>query len=306
MKEKSDRKKELRGIVFNIQRYSIHDGPGIRTTVFLKGCPLKCFWCHNPESQKIKPEISLNKRICNLCGACVHVCPHGANSLSEASSTVDRGKCLACGKCASVCPTQARTLVGKYMTVAEVMDEIMRDKLFYDNSGGGVTLSGGDPTMQSKFSLQLLRKCKENGLHTAIETCGYSSWATIEGLLAYLDYVLYDIKCLEPVKHRNATGKHNRMIIENARKIAGRTAMKIRVPLVPQFNDSSKDVEAIGRFTRQELGLSASHLELLRYNKLGEGKYERLDRECDRRSFEPQSEEKVRELETIISRECRS
>ena len=185
----------------------------------------------------------------------------------------------------------------------EVMDEILRDKVFYDNSGGGITLSGGEPTLQSRFALQLLRECKENGLHTAIETCGYSSWATLEGLLAYLDYALYDVKCLEPVKHRNATGKHNSMIIENARKIAGRTAMKIRVPLVPQFNDSSEDIEAIVRFTRQELGLSACHIELLPYNKLGEGKYERLDRECERQSFEPQSAEKVRELETIISRE---
>jgi len=190
------------------------------------------------------------------------------------------------------------------MTVDEVMDEILRDKVFYDNSGGGVTLSGGDPTVQSKFALQLLRRCKENGLHTAIETCGFASWATMEGLLAYLDFVLYDMKCLDPVKHRNATGKHNRLIIENAKKIADRRTMRVRVPLVPGFNDSPEDIESIALFVSQELRLSPSHMDLLPYNKLGEGKYERLNKECAQPFLESQSEAMVRTLEDIIKCDC--
>jgi pyruvate formate lyase activating enzyme len=291
---------KLKEFVFNIQRYSVHDGPGIRTTVFLKGCPLTCFWCQNPESQKKRPEVLLNKTICTRCGRCVHVCLSGANSLSEKSSTIDRDKCVGCGKCVEVCLSQCRTLVGKAMTVDEVADEVLRDKKFYENSGGGVTLSGGDPIMQPEFALQVLQKCKEHGLHTAIETCGFTSWPILEGLLAYTDLCLYDIKCLDPMKHQNATGKPNQPIIENAKKIAKSKKMMVRVPLVPGFNDSVEDIRAIVLFVKDELNLNPSDIDLLPYNKLGEGKYERLDRNGVRPSLESQSEEQIETLEAII------
>lgn len=293
------RRKETKGIIFNIQRYSIHDGPGIRTTVFLKGCPLRCFWCQNPESQETKPEILINKSVCSLCGRCIDICPAGANRFSEKGSIIDRGKCLGCGKCIEVCSVQGRTLVGREMTVNEVMGEVLRDRIFYENSGGGVTLSGGDPIVQPKFSLEILRRCKEQGLHTAIETCGLTLWPILKGLLNHTDLILYDIKCLDPIKHQNATGKHNRLIIENVKKIAKSKAMKVRVPLVAGFNDSVEDIREILEFVKGELKLSSVDIDLLPYNKLGEGKYERLDRESSRPSLETQSEEHIRMLEII-------
>jgi pyruvate formate lyase activating enzyme len=289
-----------KGIVFNIQRYSIHDGPGIRTTVFLKGCVLRCYWCQNPESQAMKPEILLNKNTCTLCGRCVDVCVIGASSRGAKSSVIDRDTCIGCGACVEVCPVHARVLVGREMTVHDVMAEVLRDKAFYDNSQGGVTLSGGDPIAQPEFALQLLRACKDRGLHTAIETCGLTAWPVLERLLDYTDLVLFDFKCLDPVRHRKATGKGNRRIIDNARKVSRSKTMRVRVPLIPGFNDSPQDVKAVLRFAQEELGLRGSDIDLLRYNQLGEVKFERLEREGVRPSMEPQTEEYINALEAII------
>ena len=212
--------KGTQGVIFNIQRYSIHDGPGIRTTVFLKGCQLRCFWCQNPESQRRRPEVFLKKSVCTLCGRCVAACPEGASSLVDGASVIDRTKCTGCGKCVEVCPDGARTLMGKWVSVQQVMRELVRDKRFYDNSAGGITLSGGDPTAQPKFAQSLLRACKDAGLHTAIETCGCTSWPVLERLLEHVDLVLFDIKHSDSAKHREGTGKPNRLILENARMIA--------------------------------------------------------------------------------------
>lgn len=297
---KIDTIKGQQGIIFDIQRYSIHDGPGIRTTVFLKGCPLKCFWCQNPESQAIKPQVLLNKSKCSLCGKCVIICPNGANSLSEESSTIDRSKCLGCGKCAEVCPNQARRLAGKCLTINEIMDEILKDKKFYDNSGGGITLSGGEPTTQPEFALAILRSCKEEGLHTTLDTCGYSRWPTLQKLLKYTDLVLYDIKCIHLEKHYEATGKPNNLILDNAKKIAKYKRMRIRVPLIPGFNDFPEDIRAIVRFVKAELG--SVDIDLLPYNKLGESKYDHMD--LAGVHLEPQSEEHVQTLEAIIKSDC--
>ena len=170
--------------------------------MFLKGCSLKCFWCQNPESQETKPEVLLNKSVCSLCGLCVDIGPIGANRLSEKGPIIDRKRCLGCGKCVEVCSSQGRTLVGTEMTVDEVMDEVLRDKAFYDNSEGGVTLSGGNPIMHPEFSLELLRKCEEQGLHTPIETCELTSWPILKGLLDHTDLILYDSKCLDAIKQR--------------------------------------------------------------------------------------------------------
>jgi pyruvate formate lyase activating enzyme len=267
-----------KGVVFNIQRYSIHDGPGIRTTVFLKGCPLRCFWCQNPESQKRKPEVFLDKSRCTLCGQCVATCPTGASSLSETSSLIDRYACIGCGKCVEVCPNEARSLVGKYMTAGEVMQQVQKDKKFYENSGGGVTLSGGEPTAQPRFACAILKTCKEAGLHTVLDTCGYVPWQTMEKLLGYVDLVLYDIKCIQERTHREATGKSNRIILENAKRVAQCKAIMVRVPIIPGFNDSAEQIGAISHFVKAELG--SVDIELLPYSKMGEIKYERLDRAC--------------------------
>ena len=289
-----------KGIVFNIQRYSIHDGPGIRTTVFLKGCVLRCFWCQNPESQAMKPEIMLNKEACTLCGRCEVACEIGAASLSEESAAIDRKRCVGCGRCVDACPVRARVLAGKEMTVPDVLTEVLRDKPFYDNSGGGVTLSGGDPVMQPTFARNLLAACKGQGLHTCIETCGLATWTTMRGLLDYTDLVLFDLKSLDPAKHRRATGKDNRVILENARRIAKLRKITIRMPLIPGFNDSPGDVTEILSFVKDGLGLASSSLHLLRYNQLGEAKFDRLGREGMRPAMQPQPQEYIEELEAII------
>lgn len=291
--------KETTGIIFNIQRYSIHDGPGIRTTIFFKGCPLTCFWCQNPESQVMKSEVLFDRSRCTSCGQCVIACPCGANSLTNHDIKIDRNKCTGCGKCVEVCPNEARRLAGKYTTVDDVMAEVLRDRMFYENSGGGVTLSGGEPLVQADFVLQLLRRCKEDRLHTALDTCGYASWKTIQQILEYTDLVLYDIKCLEAAKHSKATGKSNELIIENAKKIAKFKEMWIRVPLVPGFNDSEEEVKATVRFIRKELGLIK--IDLHRYNKLGEGKYDRLDMLSIH--LNPQSEDYIENLRKIAASE---
>ena len=265
-----------RGVIFNIQRYSIHDGPGIRTTVFLKGCQLACFWCQNPESQRIRPDLFLKKSACTACGRCVAACPEGANSIVDGASAIDREKCVACGKCVESCPNGARTLMGKWVDTDEVMREVIRDRRFYDKSGGGVTLSGGDPTAQPKFARALLKASKEAGLHTAIETCGCTSWPILESLLDHVDLVLFDIKHSDPARHREGTGKPNRLILENAAKIARAKPLRIRVPVIPGFNDSAEQIRAIANLVKERLG--PIEIDLLPYNRMGESKYEFLGR----------------------------
>ena len=286
-----------KGIVFNIQRYSIHDGPGIRTTVFLKGCPLRCFWCQNPESQDLNSQILLDRKKCTLCGNCVAICPTKAIRLSDGKLTIDKKACKGCGKCVEVCPNEARRLVGKLTTVDEVMHHVLRDVKFYENSGGGVTLSGGEPTAQPGFALAILKRCKEGGLHTALDTCGYAPWTTMKKLLDHVDLVLYDLKHMDPKKHIEATGKDNRLILRNVTKIADHKPLRIRVPLIPGFNDSPEEIRAIARFVKKEL--DSVPIDLLPYNKLGESKYDLLDK-----SYTPlQSQEEIclESLQTIVS-----
>jgi len=295
----NENEKDLKGCVFNIQRYSIHDGPGIRTTVFLKGCPLRCLWCQNPESQRKDPEILLFKDKCTRCGKCVEVCPTGASSLSAGSSLIDRSKCTGCGKCVDVCPNEARTLVGKSMTVEEVVKEVKKDTSFYNKSGGGVTISGGDALAQPEFSLAILKECKEAGIHTAIETTGYAPWATLEKLLKYTDFVLYDIKQMDSEKHYEGTKTRNPLILENARLVSKMKPMKVRIPLIPGYNDSVENVRKTACFVRDELGIK--DLEVLAYNKLGEAKYDRLDKTGPH--YDTQNDEYVADLKSIIDSE---
>jgi pyruvate formate lyase activating enzyme len=266
------------GVVFNIQRFSIHDGPGIRTTAFLKGCPLRCFWCQNPESQSGRPEIILDRRKCTLCGACCTACQNGAVRLEEGGPVFDRSICRGCGRCAVVCPSEARRLSGKRMTVEEVMREVVKDLKFYENSGGGVTLSGGEPLTQPEFARLIFKECKQAELNTTLDTCGYAPWPDIEKLLEYVDLVLFDIKHLDASKHQEATGQDNLLILKNARKISKLKPMRIRVPLIPEFNDSSEAVSEIAAFAKSELG--CRDFDLLPYNRMGEVKYDFLDKSC--------------------------
>jgi len=292
---------QLSGLIFNIQRYSIHDGPGIRTTVFLKGCPLRCFWCQNPESQSTRTEIMLDKSICTRCGACISICRSEANVLREKSVLINRDKCTGCGACVERCLPAARKLEGTAITPEEVMAVVMKDKAMYKTSGGGITLSGGDPVMQPQFSLALLKKSKENGLHTAMETCGYTKWENLENLLKYTDYLFYDIKTIDREHHKTGTGCDNQLILENAIKaVAVVRDMHVRCPMIPGFNDTEESVASIAKFVSKELRLPAERFTLLRYNKYAEGKYERLDRENEMPLLEPQATEYMVGLESII------
>ncbi len=284
------------GWVFNIQRFSIHDGPGIRTTVFLKGCPLRCFWCQNPESQSGRPEIVLDGRKCTLCGACDAACQHGAIHIEAGKPIFDRRICRGCGRCAVVCPTEARRLCGTRMTVEEVMREVLKDAKFYENSGGGVTLSGGEPLAQPGFARALLKGCKQAELHTTLDTCGWAPWPDIEKLLEYADLVLFDIKHLDASMHREAAGRDNLLILENAKKISRLKPMRIRVPLVPGFNDSPEAVSGIAAFVKSELG--CRDIDLLAYNRMGEVKYDFLEKSCV--PLPSQGEDHLRILESIL------
>jgi pyruvate formate lyase activating enzyme len=296
----ADEMEDISGVVFNIQRYSIHDGPGIRTTVFLKGCPLACLWCQNPESQSREPEIMINRNLCAVCGRCVSECENGAISLLEECSVTDRMKCICCGRCVEVCPNEARKLSGTVMTVGEVVKEVLKDLDFYENSGGGVTLSGGEATFQPEFALAILRECKNSGMHTAIETCGYTSWEVLDRFLECTDLVLFDIKHMDDAVHKEGTGISNEKILENAAKMAKVKAMLVRVPLIPGFNDSEQDVRQIAAFVASLP--NKVEVDLLAYNPLGEGKYESLGKGTIEHK-EVQDEEYVEHLREVVNRE---
>ncbi len=263
------------GKIFDIQRFSTQDGPGIRTTVFFKGCPLKCSWCTNPESQRPAPELFHLNSLCVECHKCVSVCPTGATYLDEDGSVkIDRNLCTVCGACVEACPANARVISGKTMSIDEVMKILVRDMLFYRNSGGGVTASGGEATVQADFLRTLFQRCQELGIHTALDTCGYVSWEVLEGILDQVELILYDIKHMDPRRHKDLTGVGNKLILENAQRIIQKEIpMIIRVPLIPGINDSEENIKDLGDFLVE---LGAPKIELLPYHQLGIKKYENL------------------------------
>lgn len=285
---------DVKGWVFDIQRYSIHDGPGIRTTVFLKGCPLRCLWCDNPESQKPVPEILFFESLCQRCYRCVRMCLTGATSVGEDGAIrIDRSKCTGCGNCVEQCLNDARVLSGKQMTAKEVVDVVRKDTLFYANSGGGVTVSGGEPFYQPEFLKEILCLCREQGIHTAVETSGQAKWQVIEGALPYIDLFLYDVKHLDPVRHRELTGVDNALILENLRKVAAAGKRVIlRVPLIPGLNDQSEELETMAGMAKE---LGVKRLDVMAYHRLGEKKYERLGR-----SYELENVAQYREEEAVV------
>ena len=249
----------------------------------------------------MQPELLFDRSICTCCGACVSVCPDGANTIAGESALLDRKKCTGCGACVKPCPPAARKLEGRSTTADEVMAIVIKDKAMYKTSGGGITLSGGEPSMQPEFARALLSKSREMGLNTALETCGHVSWDVLKSLLEFTDFLLFDIKMMDSRRHRAGTGRGNELVLENARRAAALDlTMTVRSPMIPGFNDSKDDVEAIARFVTDGLGLPAGRLSLLRYNKYAEGKYERLDRDDERPRFEPQSQEYFDELVSIV------
>lgn len=285
------------GIVFNIQRYSIHDGPGIRTIVFLKGCPLSCTWCCNPESQRFKPSIMYDKKECIHCGKCLAVCKQGALS-ADNPNLVNHEKCVGCGECASICPTNALVLKGKSMTVEEVIKELKKDAITYRRSGGGITISGGEPLSQPTFLVELLKACKAQGWHTAIETTGYANKENINSVFEYVDMALLDIKAMDREVHKQNTGVYNDIILENARNIAQITKTVIRVPTIPGVN---ADIETFKRICELAISLKeVDTIHILPYHTYGENKYDLLGQEYllkDKRSL---TEQEIQILENVI------
>ena len=261
-----------KGIIFDIKNFSIHDGPGIRTTVFLKGCPLRCLWCSNPESQKARPELMTYPERCVGCGKCVEVCPTGA---AKATQTI-REKCIGCGKCVEVCESEARKLIGRWATSEDIVKEVAKDKIFYDESGGGVTLSGGEVVMQPKFATEIFKMCQEQGIHTVLDTTGYCKWKTFSEIIRYVDLVYFDNKCIIPEQHVELTGVDNGMILTNLKKMdeIGKR-FSIRMPIIPGLNDSEKILQATGEFLRELK--SNFTVFLLPFHAYGASKYERLD-----------------------------
>ncbi|MBI5031596.1 MAG: glycyl-radical enzyme activating protein [Chloroflexi bacterium] len=292
---------DTRGVIFNVQHYSIHDGPGIRTTVFLKGCPLRCLWCQNPESQIVRPELFFNSERCQGCGQCVDVCPEHAITIVNGKSGTNRALCKTSGECAQICPHDARNIMGKYVTVDQAFKQVAADAIFYQRSGGGMTLSGGEPLNQPQFAIRLLQLCHDAAIHTTIDTCGYATWESTRRVLEHVDLVLYDFKHMDPSEHKKLTGVSNDLILDNAKKIRKELnlPMLARVPIAPGLNDSVENIQATARFIATELDDSVK-VHLLPYHRLGEAKYDRLEKQSQSVAIQPPSDEHVLELQKIV------
>jgi pyruvate formate lyase activating enzyme len=271
---------EATALVTDIQGYSIHDGPGIRTVVFLKGCGLECWWCANPECISPRPEVGFLKSLCTKCGDCAGVCPNEALTCETGHTPeIDRARCLGCGTCTSACVSGALVVYGRSMTVEEVFHAVERDKMFYQPSGGGVTVSGGEPLLQPRFVRALFEACRQAGIHTCIETSGYAPEAALRQVLPHTDYVLYDLKLQDLDAHRRYTGKSNSLICRNAKTVAhSGVEVLFRMPLIPGITDSLQNTQATTDLMHSLLGERRPSIQLMPYHRLGNGKYESLGR----------------------------
>jgi pyruvate formate lyase activating enzyme len=286
------------GVVFDVKHFAVHDGPGIRTTVFLKGCPLRCKWCHSPESQSPNVEIAYYPNICIGCGACVEACPAGAQTMG--SVKIRRELCTRCGSCADICYAEALVKFGDHVSVEDILQEVEKDRLLYDTSGGGVTLSGGEPAMQPQFASMLLKTLKVGRFHTTLDTCGYVEWTTLRKLLGHTDLVLFDLKHMDPAVHEKLTGVSNELILSNLRRISQLRykTLIVRVPVIPRYNDSTDNINAIGGFLGGLENVDA--VELLPYHRLGVPKYEALGREYSLPRLQPPKKEHLEAIRDLL------
>ncbi len=286
------------GTIFNIQRFCTDDGPGIRTTVFLKGCPLRCIWCHNPESQALSGEILLDAGKCIRCGRCASVCQSGCHSVGNDHS-FDRSDCIACGACVKACPTKALELCGAAISVEQAYGEIVKDRIFYETSGGGVTVSGGEPLFQAEFTAELLQKCKENQIHTAIETCGFANEASLLSVIAHCDLILFDIKDTDPELHKRNTGVSLTPILRNLELInRHKIPFIIRAPIIPTLNDRESHLKALKSIC--DSMEYCQGIQIMPYHKIGSHKYQMLNRSYACKNVEEPSEETVKAWSDMI------
>ncbi len=288
------------GLVADIDRFAVHDGPGIRTAVYLKGCPLRCPWCHSPETQRAQPELVFYAARCTACGLCLPACPEGALSLAEPRIAVDWARCTHCGECTKVCYPGALKLLGRWVTADELLAEIERDRPFFQASGGGVTLTGGEATAQPAFCRAVLAGCRARGIHTALETNGCAPWAVYQDLAGLVDLFLYDVKLVDDDRHRALTGASNRLALENLARLAGLGAEIVaRVPCIPGLNDSPEDISAAAALVSR-LGLK--RIDLLPYNETAGAKYAWLGREYPLPGLKTQAPDQMEALAGL----CRS
>jgi pyruvate formate lyase activating enzyme len=287
------------GITFNLQRLSTEDGPGVRTTVFMKGCPLRCKWCPNPEGLSPQPELAWHDARCIGARECLKVCPEDALELALEGMRLDRKRCTMCGLCPQACPAGALEVVGREWTAEALYAEVAKDSAFYETSGGGVTVSGGEPVMQAEFVEAFLRLCQQRGIHTALDTSGHADWVIYERLLPVVDLVLYNLKLMGREQHRLATGVYPDRMLENARRIAQKgIPMWVRTPVVPGYTDDEDNIAGLAAYIRDELS-TVERWDLLAYTNLGQPKYRRLSQLYPLEGAELPTRSKMERLHTV-------